>query len=364
MLRIGLTATAAAVVFCVGVGGLAAGQSEMQRTLLLKELHARGPSARVAIYPVYVLGKPSGQVADALGLVLEKHGMDRLESVERAFARPADSPWESIADAFSRHVKQQPPDADYALYAEFLGEPRSGPTEVRWLLVKPDGTIVVADRQKPGDGDFKRTAGKDPDPLGCATLVGARLFSLADWRRPFGARPDGKFVKAFRAKSGIPDDAEFSAMKRRLATFKAAKDARIQVYPTRVAGKPDATGGARLAEALRVKLGRPAYAGTAATTFSLEPASNQQKVLWQLAAEFRKHVRANPPDADYALLADYWVVEGMPARAVHFVVCDRTGEWVVVDFQNDQHSDYKAIAPKTVAGCEALTVARLRRQLK
>jgi len=44
---------------------------------------------------------------------------------------------------------------------------------------------------------------------------------------------------------------------------------------------------------------------------------------------------------------------------VHFVVCDRRGELVVVDFQNSHHAEFKAIHPKTREDCDRLVIRRM-----
>jgi tetratricopeptide (TPR) repeat protein len=49
---------------------------------------------------------------------------------------------------------------------------------------------------------------------------------------------------------------------------------------------------------------------------------------------------------------------------VHFVVCDRKGEWVIVDMQNSQHPDYQDIKPTSSEGCNKLLVKRLEGYLK
>ena len=52
------------------------------------------------------------------------------------------------------------------------------------------------------------------------------------------------------------------------------------------------------------------------------------------------------------------------AWAVHFVVCDREGEWVIVDFQNDHHGDFQSIDPKTPDDCGRLVAKRLQGYLR
>jgi hypothetical protein len=49
---------------------------------------------------------------------------------------------------------------------------------------------------------------------------------------------------------------------------------------------------------------------------------------------------------------------------VHFVVCEKSGDWVLVDFQNSTHEDFQRISPKSVEDCDRLAVERLADRLK
>jgi hypothetical protein len=49
---------------------------------------------------------------------------------------------------------------------------------------------------------------------------------------------------------------------------------------------------------------------------------------------------------------------------VHFVVCEGSGAWVLVDLQNSHHDDFQAIRPRSVADCDQLVVARLTGYLR
>jgi hypothetical protein len=87
---------------------------------------------------------------------------------------------------------------------------------------------------------------------------------------------------------------------------------------------------------------------------------NELKTLWTLAREFRDYSRKNTPDADYVLYADYvFNPRRWEQGFVHFVVCDRKGEWVIVDMQNSHHPDYQSIKPTSREGCDKLLIKRL-----
>jgi hypothetical protein len=92
---------------------------------------------------------------------------------------------------------------------------------------------------------------------------------------------------------------------------------------------------------------------------------NELKSLWDLAREFRDYARKNPPEADYVLYADYvFNPQNWEQGCVHFVVCDRQGEWVIVDMQNSHHPDYQGLKPASREGCDKLLVKRLEGYLR
>ena len=135
---------------------------------------------------------------------------------------------------------------------------------------------------------------------------------------------------------------------RQVVMKKAGRNATVAVFPVRLSdnevGKEDA---AHLAKLLSKKKLFEAESVDSPLRVEIQPARNEQKLLWDLARAFRDLVKQNPPEADYALLADYmmsprggrtWAV-----HAVHFVICDRDGEWVIVDFQNDHWGDFQSI---------------------
>jgi len=92
---------------------------------------------------------------------------------------------------------------------------------------------------------------------------------------------------------------------------------------------------------------------------------NEAKVLWDLAREFRDYVKKNPTDADYVLYADCrFNPEHWEQGFVHFIVCDRKGEWVIVDLQNSHHRDYQSIKPTSREGCNKILIKRLESYLR
>jgi hypothetical protein len=332
-----------------------------------KALHDAGIGSALTLLPVRVLGRPSAEVAEALGLVLEHYGMADLELGEPPFDAAA-AEWDAVPKLLQRHVQQAAPSTAPPrrwLYAEYLGDRRSGPTEVRFMVVDGAGELVWTDRQTPDDAAFKRTAGRDPDPMGCSVLVAERLFQLAGWQKASGRGPEGKFAERWRRKSGMPDKAALAAMaKRREALRDNLPAASIAVLPTLALAAHDAASAQRLAALVGKELGCQASAVPDGAALTVAPTSNEQKRLWDLVAAVSAAVGKQPIDADYALVADIAVRPEGGAGFVHVVLVSKAGEVVVADFQNDQHPMFQAHSPKGVEDAEKLAVARLASLLR
>ncbi|MBL8729872.1 MAG: hypothetical protein JNM25_15705 [Planctomycetes bacterium] len=338
----------------------------------LGRMHDAGIAVPLTLYPLRVLGRPDTRSAQALGLVLEHQGMSTLEVAASAFPVDADLPWAEVPARFGAFVRQQATGgvaSGLHLYGEFLGTPREGPQEVRFVVVDGHGDLVVADRQTPNDRAFRRTAGRDPDPMGCATLVADRLFTLAAWRRQPQAVRDGKFARLWRELSGAPDPGEVAAMAPRLAALReATKTARFVVLPTIVPTSVvptghDAAGAGRLAEALSRRLGCRARPAVGGGDIEVTPDSNEQKRLWDLARGLRAAAATQAADADYLLIADLGIGGEGRVAYVHFVVCTAAGDYVIVDWQNDQNELLRRAAPRSVEAAERYLIDRLARLL-
>jgi hypothetical protein len=139
----------------------------------------------------------------------------------------------------------------------------------------------------------------------------------------------------------------------------------VLVYPARVGGDhTDQTCATHLAELLNeTKLCQATMAKTGPL---LEGAGwpNEMQVLWLFARAAREYTLQNPFYSDYVLFADYWFAPDGRVWAVHFVVCDRAGDWVIVDLQNNHQEDFQRIDPKTLADCDRLVCERLKTRLR
>jgi hypothetical protein len=148
---------------------------------------------------------------------------------------------------------------------------------------------------------------------------------------------------------------------------KAMPKATLLIFPVRVGGNtvsvPSATDLAKMINAAGLCKATPAGKSVLLKASQTDP--NEQKTLWDLAREFRDYAKKNPVDADYLLYADFvFNPQNWEQGIVHFIMCDRKGEWVIVDFQNSHHPDYQSIKPTSREDCDKLLVKRLEGYLR
>lgn len=355
-----LALLAAAAVAGAGCAGAGRRTDETER---LESLKREGRNASITILPVVLAGRPAEPVAEALGMYLERCGMSNLEVGAAPFSPAADGDPDRTAAALGQFVAANPVRTGFALYAEFRGTPGKRVEEVRAVLVNRSGQLVWQDRRTGADADFARM--RPAEPMQCVVLLADRLRPVLSLGDPSAVgTPEGRLAKRWSEKTGLPSDAERKGMAARAERFRAsAAGASLLVFPVLVNDRASAEVGAALAKAIGA-------AGLARTTAAPEPprievqgAMNEQKVLWDLAGAFRQHMRTSRPDADYAICAQY-LLGPAGVGAVHFVVCDRAGEWVLVDFQNSHHPDFNRVSPRSEGDCGRLVVKRLEGYLR
>lgn len=351
-------------------------QVSPQQQQRLQAMQAKAAEASLTIFPVVLWNtdqeKQAGgafgkEVANVVGVLLEKAGMDNLETTTEAFVVPAEVDFDQSTELFGAFVRRHPIKTDYALYGEYVG--RTGPVrieEVRSVIVDKAGQAVWLDRQRPQDADFKRV--KPECPMTCSVLLTQRLGRLLDLSEtPRKDAGKGKFAQLMARKSGLPDKTELAAMEQRLAVMKkAGPTAKVAVFPIQLAdGDLSKKAAGLLVSHLNNKGLLEARMMDATLAIELQRTPNEAKALWDLARSFRDHLKQNPQQADYALFGEYAISprDGR-AMAVHFVVCDQTGQWVIVDLQNDHHGDFQSIDPKSLDDCARLMVRRLEGYLK
>lgn len=329
----------------------------------LADFKTAGRKAALTVYPAALVGRPMRQVGDAIALMLEKSGMDNLVLDAPEFRPPADADLAQTAKAFGEFVRGNPPKTDFALLADLRGSREKGFEEVLTIVVNRAGEPVWQDRQTAADDDFKRIAPQEP--LQCCILVVDRLrpvLSLPPMAGEGGA--EGPIARRWREKAGAPDQSERAGLDERARKFKtAAAQAKLLVYPALAGDEFSADSAAQLVRLLsEAKLTQPTAAKDGPRP-DVPGDANEQKVLWDMARKVRAYVQAHQPEADYVLFPHYLLGKDSLGRSqvggVHFVVCDRAGQLVLVDFQNDHHADFNAVAPSTRADCDRLVAKRL-----
>lgn len=325
------------------------------------------PDSSVMIVPAVMGGNPWKDVSDVLGLMLEQEGMPNVYTTEAEFkpAEGADLP--KVAKAFAEWAPKQAFKQDCVLLAQVLGSPKSGVAEVRAVLTDSAGKLLWSERQTPDDKAFQK--GKPSNPMTCCVFLTERLrpqFHLTAAIR--GRVKDGRMQRLWVEKSGTPSEEEHAAMKQRAEKFKhAIGDAQLLVYPVQTLDGANTPYAADLVRQLGDAIDAKVTAAQEDTPLAIKVAgsSNEQKRLWDLARGFREHVRQTKPDADYTMVAEYLIrPDNKEVWSVHFVICDRAGEWVIVDFQNNHHADFTTVNPQTPEDCGKLVVRRLKGYLK
>lgn len=327
------------------------------------QLKAAGRDASVTVYPAGLIGRPVRQVGDVVAMMLERAGMENLEIDAPEFQPPDKADLDAAARAFGEFVRANPPKTDYALFADFLGSHEKGFEGVRIFMADRQGNVVWQDRQTKSDADFRRI--KPREPMQCCLLVAERLRPVLGLDDPTRASAtEGKLARRWAEQTGVPQKSEQAAMQARQQVFKqAAEKATLWVYPARAGDQLSKESAVHLTKLLNDAGLCKAIAALNGPELSVKGDMNEQKVLWEMARGVRSFVQSHRPDADYVLYADYLMGKDASGKvavgAVHFAVCDREGQLVIVDFQNSHHDDFTAIRPKSREDCDQLVLRRM-----
>ncbi|MDF7824405.1 hypothetical protein P4B35_10310 [Pontiellaceae bacterium B12227] len=300
--------------------------------------------------------------AEFLGLLLEEKGYDQYVITDAEFWFPEEEKArKDRAAIFSKAVAQQELKTDYALCADIIWHIEKSCQEVYAVLVDAQGKVVWEDRQGHGDPEFDSNF--PGTPRKCIALLRSRLtpvMGLDALPRKKLAPEKEKILRELRMKEP-PKGPEFAAIEKRLnALKKAAAVSRMQIYPSRVDGDYTVPGETQNLVSL-INKSKLIKAGKAKDNPKLEGQGwpNEMEVLWLFANTVKEYARQHPIDSDYALFADYWRTPRGQVWAVHFVILDRNGDWVIVDMQNNHKNDFRQINPQNLEGCNALVLKRL-----
>ena len=323
------------------------------------------PAEKRSITVLPVVAEPNAfpvdfgwRVGTVIATFLEKSGVERLEVSKVVFVPPKTDKVREIADALSRQLREKPIETDFAVFAQLVGTPQSGVSEIRIVVVDQAGKVVLAETAN--QAELSRSTPVPKDPMTCCLFVSQRLrklWNLEDPLRPDA--PEGKMARFWQMDAGVPDKDELTSIARRAELLKKdIKTATCTVYPVCVGGQSNEQAARDLTALLLQEKLCQAEASAIDPALNIAGHSNQQKVLWDTARAFQSFLRKSPPSSDYAVYVDYGLFEGQ-ARYVHAIVCDRSGDWVLVELQNSHHPNFQQIDPKSVADCHRLLLANL-----
>jgi len=333
-------------------------QDQQKRLDLMK---SKGVEASLTILPVRLLGNPFDRVSEVLGLFLEEQGLKNIELDNTLFNPSAKFDLTNLADSVCKFVKGHPINTDYLLYAEMNGSREVGLNELRAVVVNKSGEIVWTDIQTSNDEAFKKLEPNEPMEL--CMLLSQRLgpqFGLNE-ETARAAKP-GKLAAIMDERSGLPPASEREAMHEQEKFFKGSlPKGTLMIFPVRDCGEMNSADAAELTKMInKAGICKAVASKDSLLLKASREDPNELKTLWNLAREFREYVKKNHFDADYLLYADYaFNPKNWEQGYVHFVVCNRGGDWVIADFQNSHHPDYQSVKPLSGNDCSKLLVKRL-----
>lgn len=334
--------------------------AEQQKRLDLMKL--KGVDASLTILPVKLMNQHWDRVSEVVGAILEEKGIKNIEVGTSIFIYEERASVKAIADSLKSFLLKNPATTDYILYAEMNGDNNPPPIdELFGLVVDNKGELVWSDFLNSNDKVF--TDVDDPDPMGYSVLLTERLapyFGLNE-ETARNAKP-GKMAAKMRERSGLPPEEEMIGMhEREKALQSGLKESQLVVFPLRVMRQSDDYATGELVKL--VNEGGLSKALISKNPLLLKPSvqdPNEMKALWDMAKQFRDYLKTNPQEGDYFLYGDYaFTPDNWQAGYVHFVICDRNGEWVVADLQNSEQTDYYNVKPVSVEDCNKILFNRL-----
>lgn len=332
----------------------------------LEMMRSKGTDASLTILPARLMGQNWDRLSEVIGALLEQKGLKNIEVSSIAFSRVSKPALNDLIDSLKNFISAHPITTDYVLYVEMNGDQNPPPIdEVIGIILDRSAALVWNDIMNSEDDAFTRVS--DPDPMGYSVLLTERMapdFGLnAETAR--NAKP-GKMAAKMRERSGLPPEEEMAQMPEREQKFKADfKQSNLVIFPVRDLGKENGPEAEKLAALINSAGMSKARISNTFLLLNSSDDPNEMKRLWDMAKDFRSYIKANKQDADYYLYADYvYTPDNWPAGLVHFIICDRQGDWVIVDFQNSEKPDYIQIKPTSAETCNKLVVARINKYLK
>lgn len=317
---------------------------------------------RVAVLPI-VLEDGSGppdlgvRLAEVLGLFLERGGA-LAEMADGEIEVTSLDPGEAVEKRLAEWVAGRDDRPAFALQAALEGLPELKRARI-WLVDNEGVMVLVRDVT-----DFPE--GRPKDPMASLVFLAQTIRSGSDLEDPLRSEaPEGAMAERMRERGGEPPGSEIEEMQERWSKARGVlAGASLAVYPLRVWGEKQ--GEVEGAELLAGKISQAGLAEAVGVTedprLEIRGDPNQIKVMWDTARAFRTWLKEHPPETEYALFVD---IGSLPkVRHVHVILCDRSGEWVMVDLANSHHDDFRNVAPDSLEDCAEFVSRRLRSRLE
>ncbi len=361
-----VVATIASIVFLYSMTGVDVSSVDKKiRSKGMDAMKSKAPEISITVFPIDMAGKGFKNVAEVAALMLEKSGVKKIEvSGAELLVRPEDD-LSALCDSFGSFVLNQQINTDYALFGQYIGSQDSGVKAVRGIVVDSTGNCIWAESQTSEDELFKKIAPKDP--MLCTYLLVRSISDMLGLPDPDrDDAPRGEWAAYWDKQSGRQQSGEPASMEARQKVFrKGFVKSTVTIYPVLLRDSVSKDNAEHLSTLLGEKKLCQAKVAAEELLIAVEPATNEQKMLWELANKFKDHAKENPVTSDYSLYAQYFMSpRNGRIMAVHFIVCDRYGDWVIVDFQNDHHEDFNAVAPASASDCDKLVIRRLEGYLQ
>lgn len=332
------------------------------------QMKSKGSDASLTVLSIPLAGQPNERITELVGLMLEQHGLKHIELGAKAFQTTPGIDLQQLSAGVGEFVRQNPIRTDYAVYSEFNGSLEKRQLEsIRAVVVDKQGDVVWSYEMSSQD-EALRQFQTHPDLMLVTTSLAQQLgLQLGLNEQTTRDAKPGNMARLMAQRSGLPPQEELKALPAREAKLREERQTlTMLVIPPRVNEQASSVDrAAALAKKINEADLCKAVSATEAVQFKAAQGDpNEMKVLWDLAREFREYVRKNTPQEDYALCADYvFTANHWKQGYVHVVVCDRQGEWVLVDLQNSHQSDYQGIRPTSKQDCDRLLVERLEKHL-
>ncbi|MBC8875518.1 MAG: hypothetical protein H8E44_39330 [Planctomycetes bacterium] len=177
--------------------------SEMRARLA--RMTEQAPNISLIVYPALINQIKKRDfvpgVAEVMALFFERAGVKKKIDVSEDLFRPSDPDdvWK-IAREFGRFVRDKRVEADYAVFAEFIGTPQTGPDKIFTVVVDKAGALVWVDTQVRTDPLVKSIKKHTPLTVGYVSVEKLRRrLNLTDPTSKDSV--NGKWSKHFDEKA-------------------------------------------------------------------------------------------------------------------------------------------------------------------